>query len=297
LLLVVFAIKAALLPLNFWLTNTYRAAVLPVAALFALMTKVGVVAVIRTMTLIFPEGGIVNQYMSQALLIVAPITLLVAAAGALSARDVRSLIGWSVIASAGLLITAVAMGGTKALSGALFYLVGSTLATALLFLNAAAIDEAGPRATSAGDLPSKAWAWTGALFFIGAAALAGLPPFAGFIGKATILVGSVNQMWQVWLWFTILGAGLVSMLAYARMGSRLFWKRDAAGLSPAYLVPAIAFAAVLICLTVFAAPIQRYTDQAAVELRRPKAMISNVLGKLPIQKPANQESNALGAPK
>lgn len=297
LLLVVFAIKAALLPLNFWLTNTYRAAVLPVAALFALMTKVGVVAVIRTMTLIFPEGGIVNQYMSQALLIVAPITLLVAAAGALSARDVRSLIGWSVIASAGLLITAVAMGGTKALSGALFYLVGSTLATALLFLNAAAIDEAGPRATSAGDLPSKAWAWTGALFFIGAAALAGLPPFAGFIGKATILAGSVNQMWQVWLWFTILGAGLVSMLAYARMGSRLFWKRDAAGLSPAYLVPAIAFAAVLICLTVFAAPIQRYTDQAAVELRRPQAMISNVLGKLPIQKPANQDINTLEAPK
>ncbi|MCA3018346.1 MAG: monovalent cation/H+ antiporter subunit D, partial [Rhodocyclaceae bacterium] len=64
LLLVVFAIKAALLPLNFWLTNTYRAAVLPVAALFALMTKVGVVAIIRTMTLIFPEGGIINQYMS-----------------------------------------------------------------------------------------------------------------------------------------------------------------------------------------------------------------------------------------
>jgi multicomponent K+:H+ antiporter subunit D len=297
LLLVVFAIKAALLPLNFWLTNTYRAAVLPVAALFALMTKVGVVAIIRTMTLIFPEGGIINQYMSQALLIIAPLTLLVAAAGALSARDVRSLIGWSVVASAGLLVCAVAMGGTMALSGALFYLIGSTLATALLFLNTTAIDEAGPRLAAADAVPGAAWAWTGALFFIGAAALAGLPPFAGFIGKAVVLAGSVNQAWQVWLWFAILGGGLVSMLAYARMGSRLFWKRDAAGNAPAYLLPCIAIATALVCLTVFAAPIQRYTDQAAVELRRPQAMISNVLGKLPIEKSATQDINKLGAPK
>ncbi|MCA2998536.1 MAG: monovalent cation/H+ antiporter subunit D [Rhodocyclaceae bacterium] len=297
LLLVVFAIKAALLPLNFWLTNTYRAAVLPVAALFALMTKVGVVAIIRTMTLIFPEGGIINQYMSQALLIIAPLTLLAAAAGALSARDVRSLIGWSVVASAGLLVCAVAMGGTMALSGALFYLIGSTLATALLFLNTAAIDEVGPRLAAADTVPGSAWAWTGALFFIGAAALAGLPPFAGFIGKAAVLAGSVNQAWQGWLWFAILGGGLVSMLAYARMGSRLFWKRDAADNVPAYLVPCIAIATALVCLTVFAAPIQRYTDQAAVELRRPQAMISNVLGKLAIEKSATQDINKLGAPK
>jgi len=289
--------QALAAPLNFWLTNTYRAAVLPVAALFALMTKVGVVAIIRTMTLIFPEGGIINQYMSQALLIIAPLTLLVAAAGALSARDVRSLIGWSVVASAGLLVCAVAMGGTMALSGALFYLIGSTLATALLFLNTTAIDEAGPRLAAADAVPGAAWAWTGALFFIGAAALAGLPPFAGFIGKAVVLAGSVNQAWQVWLWFAILGGGLVSMLAYARMGSRLFWKRDAAGNTPAYLLPCIAVATALVCLTVFAAPIQRYTDQAAVELRRPQAMISNVLGKLPIEKSATQDINKLGAPK
>jgi multicomponent K+:H+ antiporter subunit D len=297
LLLVVFAIKAALLPLNFWLTTTYRAAVLPVAALFALMTKVGVVAIIRSMTLIFPEGGVINQHMSHALLIIAPITLLFAAAGALSARDVRSLIGWSVVASAGMLVTAVAMGGTKALSGALFYLVGSTVATALLFLNAAAIDEAGPRLTTVDDLPGTAWAWTGALFFFGAVALAGLPPLAGFIGKATILSGSVNHPWQVWLWFAILVSGLVLILAYARMGSRLFWKRDTASFKPAHLVPSIALAATLVGLTLVAAPIQRYTDQAAVELRRPQTTISNALGKLPLQKPANQDVNKPGTPK
>jgi multicomponent K+:H+ antiporter subunit D len=297
LLLVVFAIKAALLPLNFWLTTTYGAAVLPVAALFALMTKVGVVAIIRTMTLIFPEGGIINQSMSLALLIIAPVTLLVAAAGALSAKDLRSLIGWSVVASAGMLVTAVAMGGTKALSGALLYLVGSTLATALLFLNTAAIDEAGPRLATVGDVPGKAWAWTGALFFLGAVALAGLPPLAGFIGKAIVLSGSVNHPWQAWLWVAILVGGLLSMLAYARMGSRLFWKRDAASFQPAYLVPSIVLAAGLVGLTLFAAPIQRYTDQAAVELRRPQTMISNVLGKLPIQKsqkPVQQELKTPG---
>ncbi len=285
LLLVVFAIKAALLPLNFWLTGTYRAANLPVAALFALMTKVGVVAIARTLTLIYPDGGVINAHMSQALLVIAPLTMLVAACGALSARDVATLIGWSVVGSAGMLVTALAIGEPKAISGALFYLVGSTLATALLFLNAASLDEAGARVATDTDPGGRRWAWTGALFLIGAAVMAGLPPFSGFIGKATILVASTSHAAQTWVWTVVLLAGLLSILAYARMGSRLFWKRDAALVDGVSLLPTAVLAIALVGLTVFAAPLQRYTDQAAAELKRPQIMIGNVLGKLPQQKP------------
>ena len=284
LLLVVFAIKAALLPLNFWLTGTYRAATLPVAALFALMTKVGVVAIARTVTLIYPEGGVINAHMSQALLVIAPLTMLVAACGALSARDVSTLIGWSVVGSAGMLVTALAIGEHRAISGALFYLIGSTLATALLFLNAASLDQASARVTIDTDAGGSRWAWTGALFLIGAAAMAGLPPFAGFIGKATILAASTSHHAQTWVWTAVLLAGLLSILAYARMGSRLFWKRDAALVDGVSRLPTAVLAIALVGLTIFAAPLQRYTDQAAAELKRPQIMIGNVLGKVPQQK-------------
>lgn len=290
LLIVVFAIKAALLPLNFWLTGTYRAAVLPVAALFALMTKVGVVAIWRMLTLIYPDGGTINAQIEQVLLFVAPVTMLVASCGALSARDVRSLIGWSVVASAGMLVTAVAIGSHKALSGGLFYLIGSTIATAMLFLNAASLDSTrAEHVSETGLAPSSTWVWAGALFAIGAAAMAGLPPFSGFIGKATVLAGastSVSHSWQAWIFATVLVSGLLSVLAYARMGSRLFWKRDAAvvAASEGYRAPTVVLAGALAALTIFAAPVQRYTDQAAAELKRPSMMIQNVLGKLPAEK-------------
>lgn len=285
LLVVVFAIKAALVPLNFWLTGTYRAAVLPVAALFALMTKVGVVAIARTLTLIFPEGGAINAQLSQALVVIAPITMLAASLGSLAARDVRTLIGWSVVGSAGMLVTALAIGSSKALSGALFYLIGSTIAAALMFLNAAALDEASARIGTAETRPSRTWAWVGGLFLVGAAALAGLPPFSGFIGKVTILAGATTHPAQSWLWSSVLVAGMFSILAYARMGSRMFWKRDAAMLANSHFAATVLLGAGLIGLTIFAAPVQRYTDQAAAELKRPQIMINNVLGKLPIQAP------------
>jgi multicomponent K+:H+ antiporter subunit D len=283
-LVIVFAIKAALLPLNLWLTNTYRAPIAPVAALFVLMTKVGIVAIIRAVSLIFPDGGVIHQHICQALLIVGPCTLLFAAAGALSAHHVRSLIGWSVVGSAGMLVTAIAVGELRAISGALFYLVGSSLATALMFLSASALDEGGPRIAAADDKPGPQWAFAGACFFVGAAAIAGLPPFAEFIGKATILAGANAHPQQVWIWSSVLIGGLVTILAYARMGSRLFWKRDAAVGSSLYAFPSAVLVVAMMGLTVFAAPIQRYTEQAAAELRRPQTAISNILGKLPQQR-------------
>jgi multicomponent K+:H+ antiporter subunit D len=290
-LLTVFAIKAALLPLNFWLTGTYARAVLPIAALFALMTKVGVVAIIRTLTLIYPDGTFGNIAMNKVLIIIAPITLLVAACGALASREVKTLIGWSVVGSAGMLVTAVAIGNAKALSGALFYLIGSTLAVALLFLNAAAIDASTSRVSEGAANSNRHWAWIGALFFIGAVVVTGLPPFSGFIGKAVILAGAVQHLWPTWILSAVLIAGLLNVIAYARIGSRLFWKRDAVVGATTYVLPTSILAAAIAAMTIFASPIQRYTDQAAIELRHPAIMRDNVLGKRPLER-KNEPSKA-----
>jgi multicomponent K+:H+ antiporter subunit D len=257
---------------------------LPSAALFALMTKVGIVAMIRTLTLLFPDGTVGNIAMSKVLIIMAPLTMFIAALGALAARDTKTLIGWSVVGAAGLLATALAIGSAKALSGALFYLIGSTLATALLFLNAAAMDKSPESTPESKDLKIR-WAWVGAFFLLGAVTTAGLPPFSGFIGKAVILAGASQHIWFAWITSVVLLSGLMSMIAFARLGSQVFWKRDTstfAAQSMASVFTTSALAVAILALTIFAAPIQRYTDQAAIELRQPQITTANVLGKQPL---------------
>jgi multicomponent K+:H+ antiporter subunit D len=281
-LLTVFAIKAALLPLNFWLTSTYRTAALPVAALFALMTKVGVIAIIRTLTLIYPDGTFGNVAMNKVLIVVAPITMLTAACGALAARELKTLIGWSIIASAGMLITAAAIGNAKALSGALFYLLGSTMASACLFLIASAVVTNSAIKSTTTASKHYAWACTGALFLICAMTLTAMPPFSGFIGKAVILAGAAQHLWPTWLTTMVLVSGLIMLIAYVRQGSRLFFSHDESHIPSIGYLPMSVLAAGIVALTIFAAPIQRFTDQAAIELRQPQIMQGNVLGKRPM---------------
>ncbi|NJR71943.1 MAG: hypothetical protein HC782_02125 [Gammaproteobacteria bacterium] len=110
-----------------------------------------------------------------------------------------------------------------------------------------------------------------------------LPPLSGFIGKAVILAGAAQHLWPTYLTSVILVAGFIMLIAYVNMGSRLLLKRDAssfANVEANYLPIGFAVASIL-CLTIFAAPIQRFTDQAAIELRQPQNMQSNVLGKRP----------------
>jgi len=233
--------------------------------------------------------------MSQALLVIAPLTMLVAGLGAIASRDVRTLISWSLVASAGMLVTALAIGNAKALSGAVFYLVGSTIAAAMMYLNAASLDEhsVGAVAVAADEEQLSAqWTWTGAIFVLGAAALVGLPPFSGFIGKAMILAATaanVSPVQQVWTWSAVFIAGLLFSLAFVRTGSRIFWKRDpgvnsTTSASNNSRWASAMLALLLIGVTVFAAPIQRYSDQAAVELLQQQLLVNNVLGKLPEQR-------------
>src|SRR5690625_766647 len=78
-LLVGFGIKAAVFPLSFWLPDSYPTAPAPVTAVFAgLLTKVGVYAIIRTETLLFP-GDRVNTL----LMVIAGLTMIVWILGAL----------------------------------------------------------------------------------------------------------------------------------------------------------------------------------------------------------------------
>jgi multicomponent K+:H+ antiporter subunit D len=290
LLLVVFGVKAALLPLGFWLPETYGAAPGPVAALFAIMTKVGIYAIIRISFTVFGGDGWMSDWGHPALFALGMATIAFGAMGALATKRLISLVAYLVLVSSGTLIAAATL-GTAALGGALYYLVHTTLTVASLFIIAHAIaDQRGPRGDRFGSGPPLAQpALLGILFLVGGAAAAGLPPLSGFIGKVLMLQGSGQTPPAAWFWAAVLGSGLFATFALARAGSSVFWKThgtvtglpmavgDRAG------VAVIAIAGIL--WIVDAGGAVRYSMATAQQLAQPRSYAGAVLGRVPVPPP------------
>jgi len=295
-LLVVFAIKAAIVPLGYWLPGAYAAAPAPATVLFALMTKVGVYACLRVGSVAFgPDGGPLAGLGRGALFALGIVTIVVAAIGCGSARRLGSLAAFLVMLSAGTLVAAVSSGTSATLPGALYYAAHSTIAGALLFLLVDAI--AHQRGEAADALvvgpPIAQAAPLSLLFVFAAAANAGLPPLPGFIGKLSILEGALGAGNVRWLFAAMLGGGLAAMIALARAGSRVFWKVSGAPAGVARLAPlelaAIGFlAACSIALVVLAAPAQRFAAATAAQLNAPRDYVRAVLGAPPVPAPKSR---------
>ncbi|MEM1430665.1 MAG: monovalent cation/H+ antiporter subunit D [Pseudomonadota bacterium] len=218
LLLIVFAVKAAAFPVQFWLPATYASAPAPVAALFAIMTKVGAYAIIRVYTLIFGEGTPeLNAFLQSLLLPAACITLIVGAVGVMGAHRLERTLSFAVLASMGTLLIAVALFTPLGLTAALYYMVHSTFAAAALFLVADLVR----RGESDGARPHGLVV---AFYFAAAIAMAGMPPLTGFLGKIYVLQAAAPAPGAALLWAIILITSLVTIVGFTRMGSALFWK-------------------------------------------------------------------------
>lgn len=286
LMLVVFAIKAALLPLYFWLPRAYGAAEAPVAALFAIMTKLGVYVIIRVYTLIFgPQGGVGADLATPWLLPAALLTLVVATLGVLSARTLRGMVSYLTIASVGTICIGVGIASIESIGAALFYLLHSTLAIALLFLLADMIRRgrggSGDRIVRGAALPQSAL--LGGLFLGAGIAVVGTPPLGGFQGKLLLLQASAGHPASVWIWAAVLLNALLGLVALARAGSTVFWHTDGNAGEPVSrravdFVPVAGLSACLIALSIWANPIATHTAAAAQQLLQPGDYITGVLG-------------------
>jgi multicomponent K+:H+ antiporter subunit D len=286
LLLVVFALKAALLPLYFWLPRAYSAASAPVAALFAIMTKVGVYSIVRVYSLIFgASAGLLADTALAWLWPLALATLALGALGALAARELRTLIAYLVVVSVGTLLAGFALDTPVALAAALYYLLHSTLVAGGLFLLAGLIrtqrggegDQLHPAA------PVSQPALLGSLFFLGAVAVVGMPPLSGFIGKLLLLSSVAPGVQQAWLWALVLGSGLLALITLSRAGSQLFWNTlDISPVAPQAdrrrLASVVLLLAAAPLLSLFAEPVHRYALATAEQLHAPAGYIQAVLG-------------------
>ncbi|WP_432449190.1 monovalent cation/H+ antiporter subunit D [Aliiroseovarius marinus] len=288
LLLMVFAIKAALVPLHFWLPSSYAEAPAPVAALFAIMTKVGAYAIIRVYTMIFPPELEATMGLHEVwLLPAALVSLAIGMIGVLAARKLDRLVAFSIIGSMGMVMVAISLFDPASIAAALYYIIHSTLAGAALFLIADLVRTGRGNLDLTPQPPMIGTHMTAGMFFVGAIAMAGLPPLSGFLGKLLVLDASTGSDLVVWVWAIVLGASLVSVVGFARAGSIVFWK--AHGMTAAEPVeeaqkPAtLSYVAVgglfalLVAHTVFAGKIHSYTSAVATELFDHETYMSIVL--------------------
>lgn len=222
-LLLAFGIKAAVFPLSAWLPDSYPTAPAPVTAVFAgLLTKVGVYAIIRTETLLFPEGRV-----TALLMLVALLTMVIGILGAVAQSDIKRLLSFTLISHIGYMLFGIGLSTVTGLSGAIFYVVHHITIQTTLFLAAGLVERRGG-STSLGRLGglAKLSPLLALLFFLPALNLAGIPPFSGFLGKLGLLQAGVADGGPVA--YVLVGGGvltsLLTLYAVARVWNLAFWR-------------------------------------------------------------------------
>jgi multicomponent Na+:H+ antiporter subunit D len=306
-LLVAFGIKAAVFPLSAWLPDSYPTAPAPVTAVFAgLLTKVGVYAIIRTHSLLFPGGAL-----DHVLLVAALLTMIVGILGAIAQSDIKRLLSFTLVSHIGYMVFGIALSSALGMSGAIYYVAHHIVVQTTLFLVVGLIERQAGASTlqRLGGL-AAASPLLALVFFIPALNLGGIPPFSGFIGKVALLEAGAADG-SVLAWLLVAGSvttSLLTLYVMARVWTKAFWRaradapegalamaapaallddaedvayadRDDVGRMPVgMLVPTGALIAVGLALTVFAGPIFSYSERAATEILDRGQYISAVLG-------------------
>lgn len=300
LLLVVFGTKAALFPLYLWMPTAYSNTSAAVAALFAIMTKVGLYAIIRVHGTVFgADAGSLAFYYMPWLLGLGMITLILAAFGVMASRKLREQVAYLVLASIATMLIAVGLNSHLALSASLYYMMHSTLMAGGLFLLADIISRGRgafeDRFESSYAMPGAIL--IGAMFMYGAVAMAGVPPLSGFFGKMLILSAALDHQWSSIVLAVILVASFLVIITMARTGSLLFYdilepsknessplEKAASGDAPNPLatIAVIGLFAISPVLVIFAQPITAFTESAAKQQFDSQRYVDSVLSKQPV---------------
>ncbi|QIK71143.1 Na+/H+ antiporter subunit D [Propioniciclava coleopterorum] len=283
-LLIVFAIKAAVFPLSAWLPDSYPTAPAPVTAVFAgLLTKVGVYAILRTQTLIFP-----HRPLTELLLVVAAATMIVGILGAIAQSEIKRMLSFTLVSHIGYMIMGIGLATQAGLAGAIFYTAHHITIQATLFLVVGLIQRVG--GSNSLDRLSGLLITSpllAVLFIVPGMNLAGIPPLSGFIGKLGLLSAGV-QVGTPLAWFLVATSVVTSLLTLyciAKVWNRAFWGtpvayskavadedeeeplgRSEGPMPPIMVAATCGLIGLSLLLTVFAGPLYQYATEAAGSL-------------------------------
>lgn len=308
-LAVAFLVKAAAWPVNAWLVPAYAAASAPVAALFAIMTKVGVYTLLRLWTLFFSEEGSVSAGFGSPFLFYGGLaTIAFGVLGVVASLRLGRIAAFSIIVSSGTLLAALGIGDPEVTGAALFYLLSATLAVGGLFLLVELMERIGVRGAPrlrdvdvvagedtnlddeemplVGRTVPASLALLGISFMTCTVLVAGLPPLSGFLAKFSLLKALLGEGQeavspQAWVFFgLLLFSGLAATIALARVGIRHLWTSGCTFVPYVSSLEAAAVVTLLVCsvgLTAGAEPVLRYAKAAAASLHAPQGYIETVL--------------------
>ena len=306
---IAFLLKAGMWPLGLWLPRTYAAATPPVAALFAILSKVGVYALLRVYLLLFGNAELpLATFGDEWLLFGGMATIAFGTIGVLACRTLARLAGFCVLISSGTLLATIGAAQGTVLGGALYYLVSSTLAIGAFYLLTELVERQETGAVPAAVVePVFDDEYTGALeqrddeevgvvipatiailgggFAFCALLLAGLPPLSGFIAKFAIIDGLLGVEEGIapttwWLIALIIVSGLATLIATTRAGIDLLWTpsdKPQPVLRIAEAAPVGALLAICLGLMVFAGPVMRYMEETGRSLQDRQGYVQSVL--------------------
>lgn len=284
LFLIVFSLKAGLF-LFFWLPGSYSTPPTAIAAIFAaLLTKVGIYAIMRVFSLIFYHQPEVTHLLIGVL---AAVTMVLGAIGAVAYGDIKKILTYNVIVGVGFILAGFATFTMEGMTGSLYYLIHDMIVKALIFLLGGTIIHL----TGTGKLkelsglirlhPQLGW-----MFFVAALSLAGIPPLSGFLGKIFITEGTFEARYY-WLGGIGLLTSLAVLYSLMKIFMNVFWgyteitEEEEKGTTKGLLLPIGILTALTIALGLGAEGIAEYVDSAVEVLMNPSMYVEAVLGMNP----------------
>ncbi|MFO7715499.1 Na+/H+ antiporter subunit D [Desulfosarcina sp.] len=288
LFLTAFGIKSGLFPLFFWLPASYHTPPVAISAIFSgLLTKVGVYALIRTFSLLFPLG---DNGFRELVLLVAAATMIVGVLGAAAHDNVRRILSFHIVSQVGYMVLGLGLFTPLAVAGAIFYMLHHIIVKANLFLISGLIRQGGGSfdLSQTGGL-YRSHGLVAVLFFIPAFSLAGFPPLSGFWAKM-ILIRASLEAGQFVLACVAAIVGLLTVYSMTKIWSEGFWKprpenrlaESAAetSISTWMLAPVVAMAALTVFIGLSPEPLYQVARQAAEELLDPGGYVYAVIGSI-----------------
>lgn len=224
-----FGIKSAVFPLYYWLPSSYHTPPSATAAIFgALLTKVGVYAMFRTVSLIF----VPDDFMKSLLVFTAVMTMITGALGALNQKGMRRIYSYLLVCHIGYFMAGLGMFTQLALTGALFYIVHDIIVKSNLFLVNGIIY----RVRGTTDITllggfQKQYPNLSLVFALVFLSLVGIPPLSGFWPKINLISEAMLANSYI-LTGALLLASFVTLMVIMKIWKEVFWKTPAEALNP-----------------------------------------------------------------
>lgn len=282
LLMTTFMIKSAVFPFHFWQPDFHTAAPTPVSAMLSsVVVKLGVYGFLRMTTLLFVD----QRTQIQAVLLILGITgILFGGFSAIGTHNVKRMLAYSTLAQVGFILVGIGWGTPLSIAAAIVFSFNHSIVKAsMLMLAGYVASRSAVKSASFETITGlgKSLPWAGILFFMGALALAGIPPTNGFISKlllfeSGILAGQFLPLLLIGL------ASILTMIYTIRAFGKIWWKTPDEGIKSKptgdHLIAPLILIGIVLILGIWAEPLVQAAQLASQWLLDPSAYILAVLG-------------------